>query len=102
MSLASQDVAAVSREAGLSHGLLSKPVKNPNQSPDWKETELTPKLHDGAVVKSPPANTEDVRDVGLIPGSRRSTGGGHGNPLQYSCLENSKDRELSTCPWLQS
>ena len=39
------------------------------------------------VVKKPPANVGDLRDVGSIPGSRRSTGGGHGNPLQYSCLE---------------
>ena len=45
------------------------------------------------VVKSPPANAGDVRDVGSIPGSGRSPGGGHGNPLQYSCLENSTDRE---------
>ena len=39
------------------------------------------------VVKNPPANAGDVRDTGLI------RGGGHGNPLQYSCLENSMDRE---------
>ena len=39
-------------------------------------------------VKNPPANAGDVRDVGLIPGLGRSPGGGHGNPLQYSCLEN--------------
>ena len=44
------------------------------------------------MVKSPPTNAEDIRDVGLIPGSRRSPGGGHSNPLQYSCLENSMDR----------
>ena len=44
------------------------------------------------VVKNPPANAGDVRDVGLILGSGRSLGGGHGNPLQYSCLENSVDR----------
>ena len=35
----------------------------------------------------------DVRDVGSIPGSGRSSGGGHGNPLQYSCLKNSMNRE---------
>jgi hypothetical protein len=35
----------------------------------------------------------DVRDVGLIPGLGRSLGGGHGNPLQYSCLENPINRE---------
>ena len=44
------------------------------------------------VVEDPPANAGDLRDVGLIPGSGRSPGGGYGNPLQYSCLENSKDR----------
>ena len=44
------------------------------------------------MVKSPPVNTGDMTDVGLIPGSGRSLGGGHGNPLQYSCLENSMDR----------
>ena len=40
------------------------------------------------VVKNPPANAGDTRDVGSIPGSGRSPEGGHGNPLQYSCLEN--------------
>ena len=44
------------------------------------------------MVKNPPANAGDVRDVGLIPGSGRSPGGGHGNPLQCSCLENPMDR----------
>ena len=41
------------------------------------------------VVKNLPANAEEVRDVGLIPGPGRSSGGGHVNPLQYSCLEKS-------------
>ena len=45
-----------------------------------------------SVVKDPPANSGDVRDVGSIPGSGRSPGGGHGHPLQYSCLENAMDR----------
>ena len=45
------------------------------------------------VVKNPPANAGEIRDVSLIPGSRRSLGGGHGNPFQYSCLENPMDRE---------
>ena len=40
------------------------------------------------VVKNPPANTGDIRDAGSIPGLGKSPGGGHGNPLQYSCLEN--------------
>ena len=44
------------------------------------------------MVKNPPTNMDDVRDVGLIPGLGRSPGGGHGNPLQYSCLENLMDR----------
>ena len=43
-------------------------------------------------IKNPPANTGEVRDAGLIPRSERSSGGGHGNPLQYSCLENPPDR----------
>ena len=41
------------------------------------------------MVKNLPANAEEVRDVGLISGSGRSSGGGHVNPLQYSCLEKS-------------
>ena len=44
-------------------------------------------------VKKLPANAWDIRDTGLIPESGRSPGGGHGNPLQYSCLENLMDRE---------
>jgi len=44
------------------------------------------------VVMNPTVNAGDRRDVGWIPGSGRSPGGGHGNPLQYSCLENPMDR----------
>ena len=44
------------------------------------------------VVKNLPANAGDMRDMGLIPGCERSPGGGHGNPLQYSCLKNPMDR----------
>ena len=62
------------------------------------------------VVKNPPANVPrgfpdgpasvgDVRDAGLIPGSGRSPGGGNGNPLQYSWLENSMDRGAWRSPW---
>ena len=40
------------------------------------------------VVKNPPANAGDIRDEGSIPGVGRFPGGGHGNPLQYSCMEN--------------
>ena len=45
------------------------------------------------MVKNSPANAGDIRDVGLIPGSGRSPGGGHGDPLQYSCLENPTKEE---------
>ena len=44
------------------------------------------------VVKNPPANAGDIRDAGSIPALGRSAGGGHGNPLQCSCLENPMDR----------
>ena len=44
------------------------------------------------VGKNPPASAGDIRDVGSIPGWGRSPGGGHGYPLQYSCLENPMDR----------
>ena len=44
------------------------------------------------MVKNPPANAGDIRDVDLISWSGRSPGGRHGNPLQYSCLENSMDK----------
>ena len=44
------------------------------------------------VNKETSAHAGDIRDTGLIPGSERSPGGGHGNPLQYSCLENCMDR----------
>ena len=46
----------------------------------------------GTVVKNLPANAENSRDTGSIPGSGRFPGVGDGNPLQYSCLENSMDR----------
>ena len=44
------------------------------------------------MVKKPPVSVEDIRDMGLIPRSGRSPGEGHGNPLQYSFLENFIDR----------
>ena len=48
-----------------------------------------------SLYKNLPANAGDIRDVDLIPGSGRSPGGGRGNPLQYSCLEN----PLGRGPW---
>ena len=44
------------------------------------------------VVKSPSASAGDLREAGSVPGWGRSPGGGHGNPLQYSCLETPMDR----------
>ena len=44
------------------------------------------------VVKNQPANTGDIKDAGSFPGSGRSPGEGHGNPLQYSYLENPMER----------
>ena len=44
------------------------------------------------MIKNPPVKVGDLRDIGSIPGWGRSTGGGHGNPLQYTFLENPMDR----------
>ena len=44
------------------------------------------------MVKNLPASAGEIRDIGSIPGLGRSPGGGHGNALQYSCLENPTDR----------
>ena len=62
---------------------------------DWKprvfqRIESTKKREVGQVESEQSAG--DARDVGSVPQSGRSPGGGHGNPLQYSCLENSMDR----------
>ena len=53
------------------------------------------------MVKNLPANAADTRDLGSVRGSGRSPGGGHGNPLQYSCLEKSHgQRSLAGySPW---
>ena len=62
--------------------------------PDWSPTSRG-SSQVALVVKNPPANAGDVRDMGLIPGLGRSHGGGNGNPLQYSCLGNSWTEEPS-------
>ena len=49
-------------------------------------------LPGGVKVKNPPSNAGDIRDMDLIPRSGRFPGRGHGNPIQYSCLENPMDR----------
>ena len=55
-------------------------------------------LPGGSVEKNLPANAGDAGDTGLVSGSGRSPGGGNGNPLQYSCLGNSMDREAWWAP----
>ena len=56
-------------------------------------------LSSGSVVKNLPANEGATGDVGFIPGSERSPGGGHGNLLQYSCLGNPMDRGAWGATW---
>ena len=53
----------------------------------------------GIVVKNPPAKVGDTRNSSSIPGLGRSPGGGNGNPLQYSCLENPMDRGAGYSHW---
>ena len=54
------------------------------------------------MVKNPPANAGDVRNAGSIPGLGRSPGGEHGNPLQYSCLENPMEEESGVLQSIKS
>ena len=53
------------------------------------------------MVKNPSANSGDIRDLGSIPGSGRSSGEENGNPLQYSCLENPHGQRslVGYSPW---
>ena len=53
------------------------------------------------MVKILPANAKDIRDMGLIPGLGKSPGGGHGNPLEHSCLKNPMDKRSleGYSPW---
>ena len=59
---------------------------------EYRKIEATINDKVAQLVKKLPANAGDTRDMSSIPGSGRSPGGGHGNPLQYFCLENSMDR----------
>ena len=52
-------------------------------------------ITDSQVVKNPPANAADLRDMGSVPRSGRTPGEGHGDPLQFSCLENPRQRSLA-------
>ena len=56
------------------------------------------RLPGGSVERNLSANAGDAGDTGLISGSGRSPGGGNGNPLRYSCLGNSMDREAWWAP----
>ena len=74
---------------------------NPEKSRYWGTSEGVSKIITvskiiALVVKNPPANAGDIRDPGSIPGMERSPGEEHGNPLQYSCLENPMDRGVWT------
>ena len=66
---------------------------NPDGSSTTEATQVV------LVVKNPRANAGDIRDMSLIPRSERSPGAGHGNPLQYSCLENPTDRWVGYRLW---
>ena len=65
----------------LCNGSLSKLIQYPLTHRYWASQVAL-------VVNNPPANAGDIKDTGWVPGSGRSPGGGRGNPLQYSCLEN--------------
>ena len=67
-------------------------IKNFWEDGILKSPEKWQGLPSGTVVKNMPANPQDARDVGLIPGLGRFSGVGSDNPLQYSCLENPMDR----------
>ena len=67
--------------------------KTKRKPTEWEKTFANDMIKpDGSVVKNPPVNAGDTKDLGLIPGSERSSGSGNGNPLQYSCLGNPMDR----------
>ena len=72
------------------HAAIHGVAKSRTRLSDWTELNWT---EVALVVNNPFANAGDVRDLGSIPGSGRSFGGGHSNPLRYSCLENPMDRE---------
>ena len=71
----------------------TKDVTKQRQAEDVREnTSGRANAQVALVVRNLPANAGDVRDLDSIPRSGRGPGGGHGNPLQYSCLENPMDR----------
>ena len=82
-------------ENGTDRGAWWATVHRGHQESDTTEHTFTFTLtwsFPGKVVKNTPANTRNLKDIGLIPGLGRFPEGGCGNPLQYSCLENAMDR----------
>ena len=80
---------AKNRTSNSTYGCFFKESKNTNlkqYTHSYRASQVV------LVLKNLPANAGDVRNVGLIPGLGRFPGGGHGNPLQYSCRENPIDR----------
>ena len=71
--------------------LQSKESQDTTKRPNNKDKKVLG-FPSGAGGKNLPVSGRNVRDLGLIPGSGRSPGGGNGNPLQYSCLEGPMDR----------
>ena len=76
------------------HASIHGVAKSQTRLSDWTKLDwLIVTSQVALVIKNPPADVGDTGYVGLIPESGRSPGGGHGNPLQYSCLEKPMDRE---------
>ena len=73
------------KELKMTPKILTWGIRRLNRTLSWERQELL-------VVKNLPDHVGDIRDPSLIPGSGRSPGGQHSNPLQYSCLENPMDR----------
>ena len=72
--------------------VLSKGARSPVLFPRCPACWAPCASHMAPMLKDPPVNARDIRDLGLIPGLGRSPGRGQGNPLQYSCLENPMER----------
>ena len=75
----------MAENSGIAQSYILVPLST-YPSPIFGASQVAP------VVKNPPANAGDARVMGSIPGMGRFPGGGHGNPLQYSCLENPMGR----------
>ena len=82
-----------SKEKNEKAGNTAQPAVHRSGPQSGSQCTLTKGLQLALVVKNPPASAGDIRHMGLIPGSGRFPGGGHGNPLQYSCLQNLVNRD---------